>query len=459
MALTTVPSATVKTTLGESIYKWSELITSDLINKWSKYKPVKDTWPTADDNKYGLNLYAGSNPHRWDYLQPGGGSIVGEPFRAGDFRGYEHDRTLAYPSIQCRDTDNSWEANLYPSGSPYMQRWYCRAHRSASSVIIIPSDLGLDNYYVGIKTDATGGPWYKTFGQVKDLTFAKSWNASISCEIVDWDTIYPSFVSFPYHIGAVNWQLFLSYTAASDWTASAPTDILYFPGIANGGSPASYDTDGTNIYITSGSFTIKDWLKLSTNTLIHSPAGEAEDVTVYCSYAGGPPDWTASVITGGTWITLSYNDAGTPVAANLVVSGFNLRVTTDAIPDNSTVDCVSGDGDWTVLETDASSHVHPTLTRSPDGLVRVSSNGVTQDIDVQQGDAGNDQLTFKFKCDIDVGAPHTSLDVVITRGATVVYTDNSGTVKGEPDNWSLPYTVTINETAHNDNYVVTLTRH
>ena len=455
MAISQPTSANVKAALGAAMDEWSQLITHANINRWSKYKPVRGAWPQDLNTFYGFNL-TGINPDRWDYLRPRGGDAMGEPYRAGDFRGYEHDRTLAYPSIQCRDTDNAWEANLYPSGTPYLQRWYCRAHRSASSVIIIPSDLSLDNYYVGLKITATGGPWYKTFGQVSDLTFAKSWNISISTEITNWTTT-PAFANFPYHIGSCDWQLILSPTACSSWTASAPANIIYFTGITEGGSPDTWDTDGTNTYITSGSFTIKDWLKVSDNALIHGVGGEAEDVTVYCSYAGGPPDWAASVITGGTWITLACNDAGTPVNCSLVQSGFNTRVTTAAISDVSSVTVykdASDSYDWTI--DSESGDVDPKLER--DGLVRVTSNSITQDITVSQGYAGSTALTFTYNPSGGGDFPPSSgtIEYIIKRGATQVYPSSgwatANAQRAEEDN--TVNIADIGETAQNTDYSV-----
>lgn len=451
---------------GHNYINYFLLCTSIKINKWSKYKPIRDAglgsnWPEGDTGKYGLNL-----PTNWTYLKPRGGEPGGlltgidEPARLADFRGYEHDRALAYPSIQCRDTDNAWEANLYPSGTPYLQRWYCRAHRSASSVIIIPSNLGLDSYYVGLKVSA-GAVWYKTFGQVSSLDFTKNWNISISTEIVNWATT-PAFSNFPYYVGLVDWQLILCSTAAAAWTGSAPSNIIYFTGVADGDPADTFDTDGTNIYITSGQFTIKDWLKVSSNALVHSAAGQAEDVTVYCSYDADPPsdpDWTAAVITGATWITLACNDAGTPVNCNLVASGFNTRVTTAAIADVSSVTVykdASDSYDYTIQSE--SGDVDPALVRSPDGLVRVTSNSITQDISVSQGYAGSTALTFTYNPTGGGDFPPSSgtIEYIVKRGATQVYPSSGWATatgqRAEEDN--VVNIADIGETALNTDYSV-----
>ena len=470
---TLIADATVYEVIGADTYiNYFLLCASANINRWSKYKPVRAQGIGTtihergkDDVGYwGLN-FAGSNPDKWDYLQPRGGSYGGtpdEPARLGDFRGYEHDRTLAYPSIQCRDTDNAWNANLYPSGSTYLQRWYCRAHRSASSVIIIPStiDIGavnLDNFYVGIIVDATGGPWYKTFGQVSDLDFTKNWNLSISTEITTWTGEYPAFANFPYHIGSVDWQLILISAANSSWTAAPTGVVIYFPGMADGGSPNTWDTDGTNIYITSGSFTIKDWLKVSSNALIHGVGGDVDNVTVYCSYAGGPPDWTAAKISG-TGITLVCNEDGTPVNCNLVRSGFKIRITTSALSDVSSVTVYKDDSDtyeWVI--NSESGDVDPKLEM--DGLVRVTSNGVTQDITVSQGYAGDEALTFTYNPSDD-GAifppSNGTIEYVVKRGATQVYPSSGwATATGQRVNYNNTINIAdIGETALNTDYSV-----
>ena len=455
MALTTVPSATVKSTLGASMDEWSQLITHNSINRWSKYKPVRGDWPYDVNYFWGFDLSA-ANPNKWGIIRPRGGITYGEPFRAGDFRGYEHDRTLAYPSIQCRDTDNAWEANLYPSGTPYLQRWYCRAHRSASSVIIIPSDLGFDNYYVGLKVSA-GGTWYKTFGQVKDLTFAKSWNISISTEITTWVGEYPAFSNFPYHVGAVDWQLIICSTAASAWTASAPSNIVYFTGIADGGAADTWDTDGTNKYISRGSFTIKDWIKLSSYSLTFNPPASSSDVTVYCSTANLP---AFTISDNKDWITLAvYSDGSLVANPALYAPGMQVRVSVTAVSDVSSVTVYKDASDattWTMNSESGS--VSPALSRGGDGTVTITSEGVDAEINVAQGAGGSTALSFTYNPSGGDDFPPSSgtIEYVIKRGMTQVYPSSGWATaigqRAEDDN--TVNIADIGETALNTDYAV-----
>lgn len=103
---TGINSTIVKEALGAGSHKWSVLCKHANINKWSKWKPIrsnKDDEITASDlasANYGLNIIQygsvasvvsayGINGGIWAYLTPRGGA-VGEPYRIGDFRNYDH---------------------------------------------------------------------------------------------------------------------------------------------------------------------------------------------------------------------------------------------------------------------------------------------------------------------------------------------------------------------------------
>ena len=251
MALNTtnITQTIEKNILSETQFGDFYLAISGAINKWSKCKPVRGTFPQSDTGKYGFNL-----PTNWDYLHPRG-LAYSEGGRQGDFRGYEHSKVNAFPTIQCRDTDNTFAATLYPTSSgSFLQQFFLRAFRSASSVLIIPSDLGLDSYYVGLKLSFGGATWYKTFGQVSDLTATKVFNILISAELVGtWGDLHysnlPTVSGLPVS-GEGDWQLILCSTSASAWTNGAPSNIIYFP----------TDSDGTNTFLTSGSFNVANWI-------------------------------------------------------------------------------------------------------------------------------------------------------------------------------------------------------
>lgn len=467
---------------GDTYINYFLLCTSVNINKWSKYKPVRAQGIGTtihergkDDVGYWGFNFAGSNPDKWDYLKPRGGSWGGtpdEPARLDDFRGYEHDRTLAYPAIQCRDTDNAgnYDFNhadsfiLYPSGAGthhFLNRWYCRAYRSASSVIIIPStiDIGannLDDFYVGLKVSA-GAVWYKTFGQVKDLVFSKTWNASISVEISNWTGEYPSFASFPYYIGAVDWQLILCQNEVADWAGTGAGVVIYFPGIHEGDSPNSWDTDGTNVYHSSGHFTINDWVKLSLYNLTFNPPASSSDVTVYCSTANLP---AFTISDNKSWITLAVYDGGVLVAnPALYAPGMQVRVSVSAVADVSSVTVYKDVSDSTTWSFNSQSgDVDPVLGRESDGTVTITSEGETAEINVAQGYGGSTALSFTYNPSGGDDFPPSSgtIEYIVKRGLYQIYPSSGWATaigqRAEDDNTiNIP---DIGETALNTDYAV-----
>ena len=101
----------VRTVLGVSSYDLGTLCknSNGKINKWSKYKPVRQpfvvapnsNWYKANDGFCGLkvgwstagdssltNLVNAYKQGTWDYLSPTGGDS--QPFRLLDFEGYDH---------------------------------------------------------------------------------------------------------------------------------------------------------------------------------------------------------------------------------------------------------------------------------------------------------------------------------------------------------------------------------
>lgn len=101
----------VRTVLGVSSYDLGTLCknSNGKINKWSKYKPVRQpfvvapnsNWYKANDGFCGLkvgwstagdssltNLVNAYKQGTWDYLPPTGGDS--QPFRLLDFEGYDH---------------------------------------------------------------------------------------------------------------------------------------------------------------------------------------------------------------------------------------------------------------------------------------------------------------------------------------------------------------------------------
>lgn len=98
----------VKNTLGENTNSVGGLCTSNKINMLSKHKPVRlatdntdsnPNWWKTSNNMCGINIPVLASIRdvttaNWTYEKPRGGSA--EPYRLGDFRGYEH---LAIPDV------------------------------------------------------------------------------------------------------------------------------------------------------------------------------------------------------------------------------------------------------------------------------------------------------------------------------------------------------------------------
>jgi len=134
-----------------------------------------------------------------------------------------------------------------------------------------------------------------------------------------------------------------------------------------------------------------------------------------------------------------------------------IRVTCDAITTACTVSPVVAEGeDWTINETYTSGSLTGSASRS--SSITVSSAGTDKTITIDQGATGSDQLTWSFRS-VDLGPGDTGIDVVITRGATTVFSDSTGNYKGR-DGYTKTYTVTINETGiAGETYTVTMSRH
>lgn len=250
LGTTNIGISTVRTALGESTYSLFSLGTSDHINQWSRYKPVRaagdgtgdPAWPTAETygsgHTYGFDLNYGSNPDRWAYLRPEGGSPGGatdSPVRLGDFRGYEHAKGLsgatAGPPVYC-DNTTADGVNIAPTTDDtneiaWQGQWRFGKNTASDSIRITPEDLDLASYYWGVRltTPGVGGPYYKTISNLNDN------------EVFTFSTLFtnPStlnFENFPADasLGQWNWQLFISSSTRADWSTSAPTgDVIYLP--------------------------------------------------------------------------------------------------------------------------------------------------------------------------------------------------------------------------------------
>jgi hypothetical protein len=469
----------VRTKLGY-VADWSlfNICTSVLINKWSKYKPVRAAGlgetvharPQGDDGMYGLTLN-----DAWTYNQPRGGSWGGgidEPGRLGDFRGYEHSKLISYPPVLCRDTDLSptWHAILYPTGSPYIQQFKLRGteHEDPSSVLIIPSDLGIDEYYYGIHLHFDGASWWRTYGQVKDLATLGT-GLSLNAElVVSWgDPHYNNFPSVTTPAaGTCSWWLFISSAASAGlpgWSNAAPAGLILLP----------EDTDGVNNFICTGSdFDVSDYIVVVDGfnkvTWLYWAddefgIGHYKGGIITCPNIGGNPDFTIDAPTN--WTVKVYDGGAEIVNPLFWATGMELRLypTAQNFGDARTetitlrvpgggffeIECWQG---GTGPPPDVQIYVETTDTDGWYITEPVASIAI-----------GSDQLTFSFKPQGGTMPGSTAMDIIVhdvTIDGAVLCTD-TGHMR---DNYTSPTgigegTVTLSRVAvEGDMFHVVITK-
>lgn len=150
--------------------------TSNRINKWSKYKPVKfnsvapdrsGTWWRSTDGNCGLNIPNYSTMDMmftalrgagvtWNYLTPAGGAS--QPFRISDFGGYEH---AAQPPLVPMILNSKYYASFGKIGTALSLRVQS-AYELTISDIGITHNLGSMYFGVAICKKNTAGYKYMT---------------------------------------------------------------------------------------------------------------------------------------------------------------------------------------------------------------------------------------------------------------------------------------------------------
>ena len=247
MALRTIniTTALIRNSLNESTSTIGGLVLSAQINKWSRYKPVRGTFPSASDGKYGLDP-----GNSWAYNKPRG-AANSEPYRMGDFRGYEDDMNLTPPPVYISSpTGVPAYTTLKPSDAPTTGVWTFNMNTVHESIRIVPADLGLQNYYFGIKlVNPSGGTYYKT------RTTALADGQTLGINVALSDPSIPSFTDCPYGVGTFTWTAFISSTSASAWTTTAPSNIINLPA----------GTFGNLASINTGTFVVTNWMQVSDN--------------------------------------------------------------------------------------------------------------------------------------------------------------------------------------------------
>ena len=127
---TGITTSLVAATIGQASSDVGTLCSSTKINKWSKNKPVKynTTSPITDAQRksanYGIIIpqytdadsILADTTSVWQYDQPTGGTT--QPFRIGDFRGYEHSSVVPFDILMPNSIEVGSSGNLIKLRQP-----------------------------------------------------------------------------------------------------------------------------------------------------------------------------------------------------------------------------------------------------------------------------------------------------------------------------------------------------
>lgn len=250
---TDINTTLVGNLLGTASRLLSTLCTYVSINKWSRYKPVAGTYP--EGTNYGLNI-----PTNWDYNKP----TVN--FRLGDFRGYEHNKSLTPPPVRSESPPSGTyypTISDYPTASkPKEDNWLCYINVSDNNIKITPSDLyvsgtSLSNYYFGVRLNKTGSATY--YYKTRQVALTNNSQVIFDLKITDLANLtYVDFPSTGSDVGTWNYMIFISSTktATEAWTTTAPSGIIQLPTDADIPTIVSSGTFNVGHYIVCGTASI-----------------------------------------------------------------------------------------------------------------------------------------------------------------------------------------------------------
>lgn len=356
----------IKAALSESTDDLFLLCTSNAINKWSRFKPVRDSqayWPAGDEGHFGFNI-DGSNPDKWDYNRPRGNAVEpNEPAWDFHFAGYEHNKALTDPPVYADYT--TAEGDLAPTVDihntiPWNAVWRFGKNTVHGNVRILPGDIGIGSYCWGVRLLSPSGPsqyYYKTLGSLND-------DALFTINVYFTDPESIEFTNFPPNaaIGTWYWQLFISSTEAADWTTSAPSDIIYLP----------TDADISRL-ISSGSFNLLAYIVFG--------GGDPYEAITDLPTSGNYPNTATSKISGYEEGTVNTNSAGTFSVSRNGHTWFHFAVYnggTKVGDDDDASDVTYVDGRqirvWCDLNTGGYRTGNMTLTVSDGGSYTISIN-------------------------------------------------------------------------------------
>ncbi|OPZ43761.1 MAG: hypothetical protein BWY95_02172 [Bacteroidetes bacterium ADurb.BinA104] len=263
LGTTKITMTAIRDALGESTLKLSELCMSALINKWSRNKPVRGTFPSASDGKFGLQLPLWSNttktftPTNWNYL-----TILNNA-RMGDFRGYEHDSALTFPPIYCKDSDQEKHAVLspaQPSGGFSSCTAKAKMLTGASDVRLNIGNLSLSDFYFGVLIKTPADTWFIRTNAAKLSTGDETNGLSFVYWAALDDPTNPAstYQNLPYGVGQFTaYYVITSTDYSTGWTQN-PTGVIYL-------LPSGTVTGLT--FENSYTFTVSDWVYAATGSM------------------------------------------------------------------------------------------------------------------------------------------------------------------------------------------------
>lgn len=299
---TNISISGVKTALSSGVNNLVGLCTSALVNKWSKYKPVRGTWPASSNSKYGLDIPLWNNSAGtwstggWNYLQPN------TEYRLGDFRGYENSRALTTPPAYCTSSEQDENPVLSPAQPPGgVSSGTATGHfnNSASSIRIILSDLGLSGYYFGLLViTPSGGKWIKTLGStVNSVSEATGQSIAYSAALNDPTSPASTYQNLPYGVGNFTAYYVISNTNYTSWTQNPSGTIYRLPS----------ETVNGVAFTSSYTFNVQDWVYIPDASQFWTPtqagSGQYKSSKIYCSDGADP-----FTITKPAWITTAVYD-------------------------------------------------------------------------------------------------------------------------------------------------------
>lgn len=435
MALQTTNISTdlIKNALGTTTNAIWALCNDPSINKWSKYKPVLYNWPSVDGS-YGLNRAD------WSYYARIQGS-------EGQFAGYEHNRLLAIPPILSIASENTIR-DLNPMlGTSNFNMFVFRHYKTTSPVKISTTEMGLDNFYYGLKIVANSITYYKTYGIISGATENVQITMQPQAQLVSQWTANPAFNDLPYYIGSFTATMVLCSSSRSSWSTSVPGTVYDFPTISRDSS----------LTTTGGSFNVNNWVDTSILDFNWTATGVYNDLSthIYSSW-DSLPEW--SIISKPDWITEAvYDDAGNNYTnPDVWQSGYKLVLRPSintGVGRNGTVDISAGNsGTLQIYVSQDAGGDNPTVEVVPEDGQTFTITNLGGSISI-----GSNQLTFSFTGVLNWSStPETMYYYIVDGTSTTVATGSLLAVRNSPYGpWGETKTINRNAIA-GDNFTIRL---